>query len=647
MSFPAALTNHLTTNPNTYIMLKKIYTLHVKYNNRLFINLLTPYSLNILNSNPFLKKTTKTLPKTSRKSQRKTIKHQFFLTTTPNIFSQNQSLIQTLATSKSKSLQHRSWRRVSGLQNRRTRLLLTHLLITTNKVNPYSLTTGFNTNLGLLRRYKLLQTTPQPQPHPTKFLGLVDSRKVFNFFLSLLKLYKRGPRKQNLLFQRKPLKVTQPVISKLKNTSTPLTNNTWNFPIKALRITPRKPFAKVASTRIKSKKNPNLFYHWISDHLNTSKTLQSFTQPLILLKQPLRAAPRPEKTYYVNKGLVNQQSYPLTSLKHLLTPLRLTRDGVFQSSQNSNKSRFLVGTETAFLTPLMSPSTTLNPSLHTQEQVNTQVQKFSFATTLTTKKFLSILVSQTKLLSSRNTWENLVSTPNNKKITSNYTSGRPGKLASWSCYQNDDLYINTRLTHIRFKPGYSRQWRVFRNEFREVFNLSNRYQYRLTRYLASLSTTQQLHQKKNQTFLLKHGLVESKLAPNLETAVQYIVKGLTFLNGSLSSNPNLCLTQHDFVQLVVSLKYYTIVKWQAAQTLKNKAILAKLLWKRGKNWRRNKFTFPNWVLNFSTTFLDTPLYLEADHFSLSFYVLTANYAKPEGAQLYPKVLSLYNWKYII
>ena len=95
--------------------------------------------------------------------------------------------------------------------------------------------------------------------------------------------------------------------------------------------------------------------------------------------------------------------------------------------------------------------------------------------------------------------------------------------------------------------------------------------------MAGLHTSQRLHQNKMQTLLLKHSLVESKLASNLEVAVQYITKGLTFLNGSLSSNPNLHLVQHDFVQLVVSLKYYTIIKWQTAQTLKNKSILAKLL----------------------------------------------------------------------
>jgi hypothetical protein len=316
-------------------------------------------------------------------------------------------------------------------------------------------------------------------------------------------------------------------------------------------------------------------------------------------------------------------------------------------SQKGSKSRFLIGTESTLLTNLMLFPTILHSRLSVQAKVNAQVQRFSFATTLTTKKFLSILVSQTKLLSSRNVWESLLLHAPNKKINHNYGIDRPGKIAGWSRYQNDDLYINTRLTHIRFKPGYSRQWRTFRNEFREVFNLSSRYQYRLTRYLAGLSAAQRLHQHKTQELLLKHGLVEAKLVPNLEASAQYINKGLVFLNGSLSSNPNLCLTQHDFVQLIVYLKYYTVVKWQTAQTLRNKAILAKLLWKRGKNWRRSKFTFPNWVLNFSTTFLDVPLYLEVDHFSLSFYVLTANYPKPEGAQLYPKVLPLYNWKYII
>ena len=641
MRFSAALVNHITANSNTYLMLKKIYTLHVKYNSCLFVNPLLFRSLNILNTTFLSKKITKIFPKTPRKLQHKTIKHSFFSSLNPYVFSQNQSHAQALTTSKTKSLQHRPTRQISKRQNKRTKMLLTRLLVVNKRVRSYVLTTNFNADLGTLRRYKLFQTPVYAQGRTTKSSDLVDSRKIFNFFLSVLKLYKRGPRKQSLLFLRTPLNTPRLVSTKLKHIYSPL--NTSSNPITFTSLkTPRSPFKKVLLTRNKAVKKLNFFYHWTSERLNLSKSLQPFTQALILPKLPTKTPERVKEVYRLGKGFANQQS-----LTQLLTLQQPTFIETSWFAQKGGKSRFLVGTESTFSTTPMLFATISHSRSSVQERVNTLVQRFSFATTLTTKKFLSILISQTKLLSSRNIWENALSSTTNKKISPNQGLCRPGKIAGWSRYQNDDLYINTRLTHIRFKPGYARQWRVFRNEFRGVFNLSNRYQYRLTKYLAALSATQRLHQHKTQELLLKHGLVESKLAPNLETSAQYIIKGLTFLNGSPSSNPNLCLTQHDFIQLIVSLKYYTVVKWQTAQTLRNKSILAKLLWKRGKNWRRSKFTFPNWVMNFSTTFLDVPLYLEVDHFSLSAYVLTTNYPKPEGAQLYPKVLPLYNWKYII
>ena len=80
-----------------------------------------------------------------------------------------------------------------------------------------------------------------------------------------------------------------------------------------------------------------------------------------------------------------------------------------------------------------------------------------------------------------------------------------------------------------------------------------------------------------QTLILKQGLVESKLASDATTACSFVNSGLTFLNGQLTNNPNLHLVLNDLVQLVVSLKYYSILKWQLAGALKSKNLLAKML----------------------------------------------------------------------
>ena len=606
------------------------------------------YSLGANNLNLLLKKGLRTLSKAPKKLTYKTTNHGFFLTHNPHVFTQNQLNTQPLAPSRSKSFQHRPLRQVINRQGRRTRTLLKYLLTSSKKTSSYTLTTNYNTDLSMLRRYKLFQTPPYSPLPRTNFSNPTDSYKIFSLFTLLLKLHKRGVRKQGIL----PLQKRARAIKSLN------TNFKTNFSFAGTNfLLPHSTSAKIKTlpghlpqkTTFRSKitKRTALYYHWNLRHLNTSRSLQPINYPLILLDQTVKLHTKLKETNLSNFFSSNQHQRTINPLKNFIAPFHLDLSKANLPSRTNTKPRFLVGTEINSFTTLALPSSVSTTELNVQERVNAQVQQFAFITTLTTKKFLNILVSQTKLLSSKNAWENLFSHSQNKKISPNYTTSKPNNLTSWSRYQSDDLYVNTRLTHIRFKPGYARQWRTFRNEFKEVFTLPNRYQYRLTRYLAGLSAAQRLHQRKNQTLLLKHSLVESKLASTLETSVQYITKGLTFLNGSLSSNPNLHLTQHDFIQLVVSLKYYTIAKWQITQTLRNKSILSKLLWKRGKNWRRSKFTFPNWVLNFSTTFLDTPLYLEVDHFSLSTYVLTANYAKSDGKQAYPKVLPLYNWKYIV
>ena len=118
---------------------------------------------------------------------------------------------------------------------------------------------------------------------------------------------------------------------------------------------------------------------------------------------------------------------------------------------------------------------------------------------------------------------------------------------------------------------------MFRTEFKDTFSLPNRYQYRLTRYITTASINQRKQPCSAQTLILKQGLVEAKLVSDTTTASSFINSGLVFLNGQLTNNPHLHIVLNDLVQLTVTLKYYSVLKWQLAGALKNKNLLAKML----------------------------------------------------------------------
>lgn len=50
-------------------------------------------------------------------------------------------------------------------------------------------------------------------------------------------------------------------------------------------------------------------------------------------------------------------------------------------------------------------------------------------------------------------------------------------------------YVNPKIKRIRFKPGYGRIWRAGRKSIREILNLTNRYQYRLSPKLQQIYFT--------------------------------------------------------------------------------------------------------------------------------------------------------------
>ena len=132
------------------------------------------------------------------------------------------------------------------------------------------------------------------------------------------------------------------------------------------------------------------------------RSLQPVAYPLLLLNQTPELRTKLDQAPLLNPFFFNPQQYNLKMLNNFLTPFSLATNKINRLPQTNVGKRFLIGTELNSLVTLTLPPFLKSTQSNVQERVNTQVQQFSFVTTLTTKKFLSTLVSQTKILNSRN-----------------------------------------------------------------------------------------------------------------------------------------------------------------------------------------------------------------------------------------------------
>ena len=132
------------------------------------------------------------------------------------------------------------------------------------------------------------------------------------------------------------------------------------------------------------------------------RSLQPVAYPLLLLNQTPELRTKLDQAPLLNSFFFNSQQYNFKMLNNFLTPFSLATNKINRFPQTNVGKRFLIGTELNSLVTLTLPPFLKSTPSNVQERVNTQVQQFSFVTTLTTKKFLSTLVSQTKILNSRN-----------------------------------------------------------------------------------------------------------------------------------------------------------------------------------------------------------------------------------------------------
>ena len=245
-----------------------------------------------------------------------------------------------------------------------------------------------------------------------------------------------------------------------------------------------------------------------------------------------------------------------------------------------------------------------------------------------------------------------------KYITSTPISHLQGNNSVWSLFSasRKGTTITPRVKRIRFKPGYSRLWRLARTSVRELLDLPIKYQYRLTPKLQSRFFQSRALKADENVTTLELLLIASRLLTDRWAVNEAFNHEYVYLNGCLCTNSETRLFRNDFVQLVISIKSYALLKWLqnffiTKQTKTNKVFYRKF---RPSPFNKNiriVRPLPSWFFDLQAAYADVPKYIEVDYFTLSFFVLYDN-LKFSSWSSYRfryhdnEILNMYNWKYI-
>lgn len=211
---------------------------------------------------------------------------------------------------------------------------------------------------------------------------------------------------------------------------------------------------------------------------------------------------------------------------------------------------------------------------------------------------------------------------------------------------------------IKFKPGYSTIWRRVRASFKNVFFLKFKYQHRLTNYILDRDhevRSANINQLTRET-VISTLLIRSKFATDSFWSQELLSNQFVFMNGFLVTNSTTKIIKGDFVQLLIHIKYYMVMKWQKNLTIIKKSRVTKFAQRKFKiktarlGADRN-YRYPNWLFTLRFLNTDVPSYVELDFFTLSILVisnpfLTNQYNIYKSEIFLPTVLRSYNWKYI-
>lgn len=252
------------------------------------------------------------------------------------------------------------------------------------------------------------------------------------------------------------------------------------------------------------------------------------------------------------------------------------------------------------------------------------------------------------------------------KKSSNISSLVFKKISSpnWPNYSNKFIYHkklnsenwNFSIKRVKFKPGYMNLWRNAREALKLSLNLKTCYQSKLTSFLLKYNKFIRFEMFLNLEMKLDNVLIKSRLLPDWNSVNLFISNNLVYLNGFLCSNNLFQTYVGDFIQLVVSLKYYIIYKWFLNWSLRKKIRLKlkarkKLTISSSLEDKTRSYSLPKWILFSKNVTDDVIKYIEVDYFTLSIMIIYEPFLWSD-INIYNivdnkfSILNLYNWKYI-
>lgn len=271
----------------------------------------------------------------------------------------------------------------------------------------------------------------------------------------------------------------------------------------------------------------------------------------------------------------------------------------------------------------------------------------------------------TKLLDKRQSISYLNTVSTSLVNTSFYSIGSPISLSTLTLPEQiwKDSFklvphrrVSVRIPRIRFKPGYGRIWRTARRAVQEFLDVSIRYQYRLTPKIQKMYIERRLKRVIDLSFTLGAALLSTKLTPDNWYLEELLSSETVFLNGMICYNKNTRLFVNDFIQLIISIKFYIVIKWLKGWATLKRNRVNRIFYRKHRPFRRNKTpklskNLPLWFFDLQYSYSDVPRYFELDYFTLSIFVLLNPIIierwMPIRIGVFDwNILNMYNWKYI-
>ena len=284
------------------------------------------------------------------------------------------------------------------------------------------------------------------------------------------------------------------------------------------------------------------------------------------------------------------------------------------------------------------------------------IQKYLLSTQLDSYKWTSDSMFNTYTMKARTLYnyslQHLVATSSRDNFTA-------GQILLGTTYLNTyrgntSRYI--RVRRLRFKPGYARLWRESRSDIKEILEMQVRYQNRLTLKLQKLHRQQRSRLFTYSTATVFFSLMSSQISVDMWSTLELLRSEVIYINGRICTNHFMHLFLHDFLQIIVNIKFYFLLRFIQNRVVFTSARINKIFYRKYRLKNSNltlrvQRKLPWTFFHLQSGHLDVLPYLEVDYFTLSsFVILDQHVAKTwvpiRAYALELTILNMYNWKYI-